>query len=157
MPSAEYRALVRERFLHEKVRGLLITQGWMMFQSLAFIGIAVFSLILATGGLVQVASWFTFMQGIELPWPAASFGFSEFANASASMPSPRVLEALSKFPLWGIKDATVTALVVMVVILVFRLWKGFRLWRDVRTIKQTIRELDQELETLRQSADDDER
>lgn len=125
-----------------------------MFQSLALIGVAVFSLILAAGGLAQVARWVTFMQGIELPWPA-SIGFSGFLNTSSSMPDPRVMEALSKFPLWGIKDATATALIVMLVILAFRLWKGFRLWRDVRAIKQTIRAFDQELEALRRSADDE--
>ena len=126
----------------------------MMFQSLVFIGVAIFSLTLAVGGLAQLARWFTFIQRINLPWPA-SIGFPELLNASSTLPNPDVINALSKFPLWGIKDATMTALIVMILILVFRLWKGVHLWRDVRRIRLAIREIDAQMEHLEHSADDE--
>lgn len=154
MHSFEYRALERERFLYEKLRDLMISQSWMMFQSLVFIGVVIFSLILAVGGLAQIARWFTFVQKINLPWPA-SVGFPEILNASSSLPSSGLINVLSRFPLWGVKDATVTALIVMSVVLLFRLWKGYRLWCDVRLMRETIKEIDMQLQALKYSADDE--
>lgn len=154
MNSFEYRALERERFLYIKLRELMVAQSWLMLQSLVFIGITIFSLILAVGGLAQIARWFQVLQTIQFPLPAA-FGFPEFVSASSTLPSPQFVNALSRFPLWGVKDATLTALIVMSLVLVFRLWKGMKLWRDIRIMRITIREIDEQLERLRHSADDE--
>lgn len=132
----------------------MIARGWTMVQSLILIGVALFSLILAVGGLAQLARWFTVIQQLNIPW-AASLGFSEFLNATSSLPSPGVINALSKFPLWGFKDATMTALIVMALLLAFHIWKGFHFLADIRIIRETIKEIDARLEVLQHSADDE--
>lgn len=154
MNSAEIRTLERERFLFKKMRDLMVAQAWTRFQSLVLIGVTIFSLVLAVGGIAQVARWFTFIQDIRLPWPA-SVTFPDFGMVSSTLPNPAMVKALSQFPLWGFKDATVTALVVMFAILIFRLWKGVNLWKDIRRMRETMKDIDLELERLKNSADDE--
>jgi hypothetical protein len=154
MNDAEIRTLERERFLFQKMHDLMVAQAWTRLQSLVLIGITIFSLVLAVGGIAQVARWFTFIQNIHLPWPA-SVTFPELQMVSSTLPNPVVVRALSQFPLWGFKDATVTALIVMLAILVFRLWKGVNLWKDIRRMRETMKDIDFELERLRSSADDE--
>jgi hypothetical protein len=145
-----YRTLQRERFLQEQVYTLMRAQGFDMLQSLVIIGVSVFSLVLAIGGLAQVARVFEAIGRVNIAVPTP-FGTQSIFNASSALPSPAFVGILQNVPLFGIKDAVSAALLVMFVILAIRVWQGYRLIKRMRTIRQMMREIDKDLTTIRRT------
>ena len=120
------------------------SQGWGMFQSLLLIAFTVFSLTLAIGGLAQVGRVLSAISGLNISLPTSLGGRTLF-SASSTIPYPEFVNALQHVPLFGIKDAVTAALLVTFGIFLIRLWQGYRLWKNLRRIRQIIRELDHEL------------
>lgn len=148
MHSPEHRAVERQRFLYEQVGNLMRAQSWDMLQSLMLIAFTVFSLTLAIGGIAQMARIVTVISGLNISLPGYLGGKTLF-NASSTIPYPEFVGVLQRVPLFGVRDAATAAFVVTFVIFVLRLWQGYRLLKNLRRVRATVRELDKELSALR--------
>jgi len=148
----EIRQRENNWYLLRATHRLTRIQVWQSFRTIFWVGLSVFLFFFAIGQAAALAQWVTTLQGYTelLPSPV----LREIDLEALFIPSNSTLGVASALPQFGILDATLLAIVAMLLVLAF---KGFIVYTyivQMRSLKDMVRALERELDVLRLWEDD---
>ena len=140
----------RQLMLYRDMRDLIHVQIWSIGRSLLMMSVTIFSLLLTAGALAELARLFQRMEEFKITLPATVLSQSKtLFDFGSHLPSSPVLEYAARLPFGNVKQAALVTLGIILVVILLRSLRVYRVWLHARTYKFMIHEIKAEIAELR--------
>lgn len=134
-------------YLLKSTYRLTRVQVWQSFRTIFWVGLSVFLFVFAIGQAAAFAAWAHGVQQYAdlLPSPV----LREIDLESFVVPTGTPLSVASSLPQFGILDATLIAVVAMVLVLAFKAFLMYTYWMQMRVLKTMVKGLEVEIDVIK--------
>jgi len=137
----------REQMQFRGIRRVMHLHAWMSFRTVFVIGITVFIFVYTLGQFAGLARWVQTVRNTALS-VSQPIQMGLGLSPEGLVPSSTLLHYAAQIPVLGLWDAGLLALIVVIVLV---LWKGYNtyfLLQQARGLRRAQRELQEEIDVL---------